>query len=545
MEKVWRFFTLRENWTSLPEDTRKRVPYLVITTLVLVIFFSVTGTLRYRENPVLNAWFSLGIALTTPGFLVSLVLMRRGRYEQASVLSSLVLFLNLQWLGFLLPPQNPLEIYRYLSYTFASIIVVNLMSFRTWLLVFYGIGATAGVLVLGLLRHLPHFPEASREIFSLMGYSVILLLTITLVLIQTSKYTLSLVGLSRDEEKRSRERFLRLNSLVGEAKKNFSIGSLILETSQKSLGEGQRTEKAAQHLRNLMEDLSRDSALSTRGFADILHQTRAMKDGLDSSHRAINSTSAGITQIMTTIHSLAESADVKRAGLLSLLEAVDSRKDEIQVLRRTIQEAAETSRQFGTVMAAISDISEQTSLLAMNASIEAAHVGSAGKGFAVIAGQVKKLSESARTSSAQVSKILGENIKAMEAGVTMAEGTGTYFSTLSSQVKSTVESMDELLRGLKEISAGTGEIHHATGELVDLSAKNSDQVTRVEGITRDMEGVVNRLAGASRETLTALNSMLEDLKAINLGLSRLAEAGTANIQGLNDLEKGMEKITGS
>ena len=536
MSIVVDFFTNKKTWDKLPVDFHKRIPYLVVTTLTMIAFFALSGTMKYLENPGEHGLFAFAVGLCALGFIASLILMKFGYYEIASYVTIVCLFLNLQWLGFLLPVTSYLEDYRYLAYTFATVIVVNLVSFHSRVLLVYGLACILMQILLCTTVIAAHANGLTKEVTTVMVFGVIILSTITMVSVQISKFTGDLVKIAR-------ERFQRLSTLVEDSKKTLNVGETIVESSAINLQRSREVENSARNILSLMEALSQGTQASTKSMKDILNQTTLMKQGMGESHEAINTTTAGVTEIMATISHISDSAQNKRSGIQSLLTSVENQRSEIEQIRQSIRVAVESSRQFETIIAAISDISEQTSLLAMNASIEAAHAGTSGKGFSVIAGQVKKLSESAKNSSSQVAGILSKNISSMELGAGLIESTSRYFEALTRQVRETVDSIEEVLGGLSEISKGTGDIHRASAQLVALSRKDSDRVETVEHLTQSTENEVYRLLEGSQSTLQAVSGMLQNLSSITQALQELSQSGKSNIQGLNQLEEGLNLIS--
>ena len=179
----------------------------------------------------------------------------------------------------------------------------------------------------------------------------------------------------------------------------------------------------------------------------------------------------------------------------------------------------------------------------MNASIEAAHAGESGKGFAVIAGQVKKLSESARNSTSQVAGILAGNTAALEKGGRLIEGIISYFTRLGEQVRLTIDSVEEVLGGLGEIAKGTDGIHASTDHLVRLSESNAGMVADTEAHTRNAGKESEKLFAAIQASRSAIDDMMVDLAAITQALRELSEAGQQNIRSLNQLNEGIGAIS--
>src|SRR5436309_9556961 len=96
-------------------------------------------------------------------------------------------------------------------------------------------------------------------------------------------------------------------------------------------------------------------------------------------------------------------------------------KEKVEATAENILTLAEQAQAIGNIIAAVNDIAEQTNLLALNAAIEASRAGEHGKGFTVVAGEVKALADQSKKATGQVRQILGEIQKATNTAVLSTE----------------------------------------------------------------------------------------------------------------------------
>ncbi len=195
-------------------------------------------------------------------------------------------------------------------------------------------------------------------------------------------------------------------------------------------------------------------------------------------------------------------------------EAINNVREESLTLRQNMATLAEHAQSINTVMGVITDIADQTNLLALNAAIEAARAGEAGRGFAVVADEVRKLAEKTITSTSDVSQAISaiqlsteENVKQVDIAVRgieeatelanqsgealndileMAEqsaGGVRSIATASEEQSATVEEMNSSIEGINAIAHETkSAMDEAAQAIVSLSAQANELTAIVENL---------------------------------------------------------------
>ncbi|MBE9941128.1 methyl-accepting chemotaxis protein, partial [Cellulosimicrobium cellulans] len=153
----------------------------------------------------------------------------------------------------------------------------------------------------------------------------------------------------------------------------------------------------------------------------------------------------------------------------------------------------------GDVIKVITSIAEQTNLLALNATIEAARAGEAGKGFAVVASEVKELAQETAKATEDIARrveaIQGDTVGAVEAIGEIADIIGRindYQLTIASAVEEQTATTNEMSRGVQEAATGSSEI---AGNITGIAAGASSTAQAVE----QMNGSIAELARMAAE----------------------------------------------
>src|SRR3989339_1066950 len=160
------------------------------------------------------------------------------------------------------------------------------------------------------------------------------------------------------------------------------------------------------------------------------------------------------------------------AGMLAV-------RGQMEAITRTIVSLSEQGQSIGGIIASVSDIADQSNLLAVNAAIEAARAGEQGKGFAVVAQEIKNLAEQSKQATGQVRTILGEIQKATAAAVLVTEQGGKAVDAGAQQSTRSSEAIDALM-------ASSGEAVQAAIQIV---ASSQQQVVGMNQIGTAMENI--------------------------------------------------------
>jgi len=198
-------------------------------------------------------------------------------------------------------------------------------------------------------------------------------------------------------------------------------------------------------------------------------------------------------------------------------DIVNKSVDEVKAIADTVSETAkmvsslgERSKQIGEIVSVIKDIADQTNLLALNAAIEAARAGEQGRGFAVVADEVRKLAE--RT--AKATSEIGDMIKAIQdevnkAVISMNEGTkrvniGVELSTQAGNA------LHGIVKSVNNLQTMVSQIASATEEMSTVSETISGDIETIASVSKETSAGSNQIAQASSD-LARLASNLQNI----------------------------------
>ena len=226
-----------------------------------------------------------------------------------------------------------------------------------------------------------------------------------------------------------------------------------------------RVSTGADDMRTLISGLSATLAAHHENSQQILGLVRDMSQSSETISHTSTGAVAHADHSKTTALAGQDSVQRAQAGILRMNQAVTG-------LTQDIDELAQRSREIQSISEAIREIAEQTNLLALNAAIEAARAGEQGRGFAVVADEVRKLAEKTTTATQEIESVLGQ---------------------IHTRIEGAVSKSSESLEVMQETQRLSGETGAVLNEIVDSVTNVSHEIRTVATMASEqktLSGVV-------------------------------------------------------
>ena len=321
--------------------------------------------------------------------------------------------------------------------------------------------------------------------------------------------------------------FIKTRDELGEMASSFNLMVGKLRELIKSVA------SSAEQVAAASEQLSASAEETTKSTELIASTVQEVAAGADKQVQNLNETNVTVTHLTSLVNQVVERAEiVSSTSVQASDKAVDGNQsisniiyhmDEINVtvnrLADKVRTLGDRSSQINQIIGVITGIANQTNLLALNAAIEAARAGEHGKGFAVVADEVRKLAEQSSNSAQQIAALISDiETDTAETVYTMNDTTNKVSDGIG-LIQEAGSAFQLIEKAVQEVSFQIQEVKSAIHELSAGSAQVEKGVEIVAAISNGTAGGTQSISASAEEQLAAM----EEITASSTSLTRMAE----------------------
>ncbi|KJF47369.1 methyl-accepting chemotaxis protein [Bacillus sp. FSL K6-2869] len=379
--------------------------------------------------------------------------------------------------------------------------------------------------------------EAAKPVFNtaIIVFSVTLIVAGTLIFFIVRSISSRLSNLARFSKKVSegdlRDKLqIQSDDEIGQVGKGFNT---MIDSLRSLIG---AVQTSVENVASSSEELTASAGQTSKATEHITLAIEQFSTGNESQNDKVESSSEELEEMNRGLQHMNESAESITASSIKSTEIageggqlVEKTASQMNVIDQSVKKAENVisaleskSKDITQILGVINGIADQTNLLALNAAIEAARAGESGRGFSVVAEEVRKLAVQSANSAKEIENLIKEIVQdidvsqevftavnqEVQSGLSFTEQTKVSFHNIFDMTKEISDQLQTMNRTVVQLSKGSAHVSEAVREIADVSRESSANIQDIAASAEEQLASMEEISSSS----ATLSSMAEELR---------------------------------
>lgn len=294
--------------------------------------------------------------------------------------------------------------------------------------------------------------------------------------------------------------------------------------------------------RNQFEFLNSNILNSSSAIEEILRNITSLAKQIMEQSSAVIESSSSIQEMATSIKNIDNSVNEKQKLTNVVFDITNEGNKKLKETNQIVADITNNIGNISEVMQIISNIASQTNLLAMNAAIEAAHAGEEGKGFSVVADEIRKLAEDSANNSKDISDLLKIIINKIQNLQQSSNDTEKAFEEIRNGVTQIMNIFSEVSNAMTEMAAGSSNILTAISSLNNITSEVDNGAKDMQQGATTINDSMQKIKQISTVIMQFMNEIDKNGKEINDTMDSVKKLNVDNISNIENLNELINKF---